>query len=566
MSKEVNYLDIIKRGASRDTSRGPNQPSEKNKQNASDPLGHFAAPVRRDADPHQENASKDYFSRFAPNSESNSRTAEQSRGYYTNRGDDDRSRSPLRQTTGGNSFNKADQTMHSQVESTYRSKSPVANIPENPLARPTYHYTTNNYGETRRASRSPGRVSPAKEISPTDDLNYYRRSASRNDELIGKDATSTYRQSSRSPLRYDEGQDALKSRRTENTNTRNSKYQDSALDDTLKAGAQTFGKYYRDQASARQSVKQTTNEFKRKFREEFERDLKLINSKRQNYIWTSLVVVGAIFLLFIFFLLTTGERVFKPYCDTGTGIIQDGCTPCPANGICEGGRLIECSSDYIKRGNHCYLDKIDDKLVERYYNFALQKLRSVRGEDECNGKSSRFRGLKQDDLENEIITRFGSGSLKAIDKAVEMFNPDNPDTIYEKSDKIYIASAPSFTAVCAVKMFFKAYRYLLTVLLIVIMVALYFIYKLSQELETRRKAANLYKWAEKEINNSADHLMMESSIRRRMSTVHGLHRSEVANLWPYIEKEAQYRQNVEFINKSENGVEERGWWIQSESK
>ncbi len=567
MSKEVNYLDIIKRGASRDNTRNTTQQSDQSRSNPNDPLSRFTAPTeinRRDISGRTDVSlanTRDPLGRFAASTESNSRY-EQPKGIYGNRTEEGASRSPLRHTTGIASPSKAEYSRVSQAESTYRNKSPVRGLDHTTTY--TTVQSTSNYGEARRASRSPGRVSPAKEIT-NDDASQFRRSNSRNDGYGATEATS-YRRTSRSPLRNDDDQDHTKSRRIDNLGHRTSTYQDSMLDEKLRAGAQTFGKYYRDQASARQSTKRTTDEFRRKFREEFERDLRLINSKRQNYIWIFVVIIILILGLFVFFIANINS-LRKPFCDTDRYDQLANCIPCPNHGICQGGYFVDCKRGYIQSGNHCVKETVDEAMVDKYYNFALQRLRSIRGEEICHGRNPN-KGMSEYDLKTLLNNRFGDkGHSTNIDTAVyKLTDRSNNADIEINNDRTIYATTPSFTAYCAVKMFIKAYKYLLFLLLIVIGVALWFIYKLTKELQTRQKAAKLYKWITSEIINAEDQLMMESSIKRRMASVHGMDRSEVIEIWPYIEKEAQYRQTIEFINKSENGVDERGWWIQSGHK
>ena len=139
----------------------------------------------------------------------------------------------------------------------------------------------------------------------------------------------------------------------------------------------------------------------------------------------------------------------------------------------------------------------------------------------------------------------------------------NPD--FETSNNTYIASQPAYTLAGYIQLFYNQYKYILILIGILILMSLWLIFNLNRQLKTRKRAAELYKWIENEIINSTDQLLMESSIKRRLANVHGLEKTEVAMLWPYIQREADYKQNVEYIQKSENGIDERGWWIQQDS-
>ena len=139
----------------------------------------------------------------------------------------------------------------------------------------------------------------------------------------------------------------------------------------------------------------------------------------------------------------------------------------------------------------------------------------------------------------------------------------NPDI--ETLNNTFIASQPTYTLAGYIQLFYNQYKYILILIGILILMSLWLIFNLNRQLKTRKRAAELYKWIENEIINSTDQLLMESSIKRRLANVHGLEKTEVAVLWPYIQREADYKQNVEYIQKSENGIDERGWWIQQDS-
>lgn len=541
--KEINFLDLIKKGASREPSKEPSQRQQtdnfakftagqtsKSRTPQNDPLSlsglnmpgqqnpHSTDPLARFAEPH----------RFPPKNSNiqDPRGEDNLKSKPLSRYEDDRGREHQFKKNAGFAGSISDD----------RHRDPLIREP---------------------ASRS-GSRSPLRQV----DAGRERQvSARRIDSYVD------YRQSNNSgygsaPNQMSgEYEDLYRSRQSHRLNT--STYQDQ---NTLR-NLDKFNDYYREQDRNRDSVKQSMDIFERKSREQLKKELSEIRAKKNASI---LVFLGTIaIVIFMFALFVTKIHSRKPFCDTGMSQSEE-CRPCPEFGACQDGKLISCSYGHKLKGEHCISQVTNERLVYIMYNEAVNLLSRRRGEY-LSGNTKIDQSVSVDDIEIYLTSRFDEDEdfqacLSEVRRRLQ--SNKNPDIIIEQigSTAKIRSTSEIYSWAGLLHLFWEKYRYLLGLLLFVFFVSSWFIVKMNQELSSRQQAAKHYRTIESYLLAAPNNFMLEDSIQRKLSRDARLTAGDVKGLWPYIRYEAGVRQHVDFIRKYDCGIEKVGWWIDEKAE
>lgn len=319
-----------------------------------------------------------------------------------------------------------------------------------------------------------------------------------------------------------------------------------------------FNKYYRDQDSKRQSLK---NEFNRKSREELQKELKRLNSQKQYSIVVFLAALSSIVLLFGSFYFQHFHK--KPYCDTGRSSSPE-CDSCPENAKCSGGELTSCDYGFKQRGDICIRQESNERLVFMMYTEVIDILSRLRGEFVARNKQVKYE-LTTEEISKYLTNRFSQEedfdrSLFEVKR--RLTSTSNPDveldystgfTRIRSSKEIYSWGAMA-------TLFFSAYKYWLYFAGLIIIVSCWFIWKINQEIILRRKAQRYCKLLETYLISTPNNFMLEATLKRALCKETNIRVNELDQLWPYLRYEASSRQ-IEFVNKEEGGNTQVGWWI-----
>lgn len=302
-----------------------------------------------------------------------------------------------------------------------------------------------------------------------------------------------------------------------------------------------------------------SQEFRRKLRDDFEKDFNRVVNNKSNYQWLFIGILAILIVLFMVFFL--GIHSGLPFCDTGA-YSRENCTPCPNNGICSNGRFEGCDPEFKVRGNLCVPQEERMVLIGKMYRRAVQLLSEHRGKQECEGTQNYFVSISslQQIIEKEYQSDedFDSSYRRMVSQLTENSNPDVQLEGYER----IMSTTPSYTVACAVIVFWRSRKILVTLFGLFLIFAAYLVYAANKELQRRSLAAKIYKDAEAEVQVAEGRLLPEPRLKRRAIQKWNMSLAEVDSIWPLVIAEARYRQRVDFLSRMVNGNDERAWWIE----
>lgn len=302
--------------------------------------------------------------------------------------------------------------------------------------------------------------------------------------------------------------------------------------------------------------------FERKSREQLLKELGQVKAKKNVSILVFIATVAAVILLFGYFVMKQTSN--KPFCDERSKITND-CKPCPEYGKCRDGRLVECQNEYKIKGDFCIKQEKNERQVFIMYNEVLDLLARRRGEY-LSGNTKISQSLSIIDIEHYLAQRFDKDSdyhTNFFEVRKRLSSAQNPDVKVEYSNsQTYITSTGAvYTWGALFRIFWNDYKYLLGIALCIFVASCWFIIQMNQEILLRNTAVRYYRSIETRLLSSQHHFLLEDDLKRGLCKETGSSMSEMNAVWPYVRYEAGTRQRIDFIRKSESGIDQVGWWI-----
>lgn len=334
------------------------------------------------------------------------------------------------------------------------------------------------------------------------------------------------------------------------------------VDPNLAKNLNRFSQHYHQQDLDRQSLKASIENFKKKSRAELIKEMEGIRMKKNIAIGVFIFCVAAIALAFLMFVASHSSR--KPYCDTNAPQTEK-CEPCPRNGICKGGRLVDCSGYYKLKGDICVEKQKNEKQIYFMYHDALDFLQRLHGDYTLANKKDGP-GVDTRHLD-EYLAKHHQQHEDYQDSFYEvkslLRSPNNPDVKSESRDgsTYFTATNPKYTYYGWLKIFLMHHKLFVLGSCILVILCLVSIGLLNRELANRKEAENLYRLIEDCIWADPKHYKTEDELKRSLAGKTKLSRSDITSLWPYVRFEAESRQKVDFARRIQDGIEQTVWWI-----
>lgn len=112
------------------------------------------------------------------------------------------------------------------------------------------------------------------------------------------------------------------------------------------------------------------------------------------------------------------------YCDSeGYAYLDrpDGCTPCPNNGKCEGGKLVQCYENYVIKNNTCVRNEKLDLLVQKMSQRLSDIMARRRGDQICYEHPEEYGMIPLKDIRNQLSEFSRDANFES---ALEQFRHD----------------------------------------------------------------------------------------------------------------------------------------------
>lgn len=333
-------------------------------------------------------------------------------------------------------------------------------------------------------------------------------------------------------------------------------------DPNLMVNVDRFNEFYREQDRNKKLTRNSMDIFQRKSREQLQRELGEIKAKKNVSILVFLATVAAVILLFGLFVSRITNQ--KPFCNSGSSVTPE-CSPCPEYGTCRDGRIVECQYGYKINGDLCVKQEKNERLVYIMYNEAIDLLARRRGEY-LSGNTKVRQLLEINEIEQYLGQRFDSEQdylISFFEVRRRLSSITNPDISVEYDDsKVFIRSTIekySWSGLC--KIFWRDNQYLLYCAMAIFLVSCWFIVSMNSELNYRQKAAKYYRVIESYLLSAQHNYMLEGDLKRLLCKEFSASISEIDDVWPYVRYEAGSRQRMDFIRKNDAGIDQVGWWI-----
>ncbi len=574
---DQNFLDIIRRGASRDPSRDPKPKNQQAAPNPTpDPNTNYLTSIRQGASrepmrPPGDRAPSNPVSTGFPNSW----RPDSSRGVLPT--------DPFR-NFGSKTF--LDSAQNSRSITQQQSK-PEPLQPRQTGTRPSPDPTANFAAATSNppAARDPfkrsagpdrfGQSVPAPQVAPlsrgvsnpraTQDRDSYSRESSKH---LTADPALPRLETHRSGQQQNWGRSS-----SNNFDPRNpeepaalSRSKAASPNSTLQNSFVRNSLHFEERRNLTGNRNLIQEKFREGSRREFRLQLQELNEKKRNW-------VLIFFLILAFLVLWFGMAYFKvfsvrqlPFCDSYSFDFPNGCRPCPDMVTCKDGKITGCVIPGHKLiDEHCMRD---DASVQQVYQEMVNYLSSLRGQAECEDQQPNFKKTRTE-IQDYLSAKFKNrpNLYDSISNAIYELpldaNSTSPIGIDEGglSPEVYYAKTPSYSLVCSVRLTVKANKFVFMTGLLLLALAFLKIEGIKREIERRKRGEQYYQYIESLLQNAHNHQMFEEEIKKHLRLHFSKSKSEIDDVFNYVMSAAYKSEKIDYTKKTENGIEQRVWWM-----
>lgn len=331
-----------------------------------------------------------------------------------------------------------------------------------------------------------------------------------------------------------------------------------SLDPVTARNFDKFSQHYRQQDSSRQTLKAGIETFKKKSREELKKEFEQINTKK------NLAILGFILSLFalviIFGMFLSSIRDSRPYCDSGRQPTPD-CKACPHHGVCKNGHLIDCENYYYLQGDICVKKEKNQKLIYTLYHDAVDVLRRTLGDFNLGDRQNAE--LPEKIVEEYLYIKYSSldDYFDSKNEVLVLMRDNNPDISLEmkQGQSCFLAKTPSYSPSGWLRIFFISNKVSVFIFVFGLLVCGAIVMMMNAELARRNFAKKACCLIEEIIFLEPRKCKTEEDLKKRLAFDMKKTRTEINSLWDYVRYEAESRQIFDFSRRVIDGMEQTIW-------
>lgn len=308
--------------------------------------------------------------------------------------------------------------------------------------------------------------------------------------------------------------------------------------------------------------------FREGSRREFLQQLQELDHMKRNWLLFFFFVLAFLVLWFGMAYLRTHSGHKLPFCDSSSFDAPDGCRPCPELANCRGGQIVSCDrSGYIIVGDQCMQD---DATIQAVHQEVVTYLSNLRGQAECDEPSLVFKKTRSE-IQDYLASKFKNKQTHytsigaALNELPNSYDRHSYSPIEVQEEPygrdVYFAKTATHPLGCSLRRTVSSHKYVFSVGLLLLALAFLKVDGLKREIERRKRGEQYYQYIEGLLQQAHNHQMFEEEIKKHLRVHFSKSKSEIDDVFNYVMSAAFKSEKIDYAKKSENGIEQRVWWM-----